>query len=162
MRNKYRVPNNAKFLLILPELDARIEGSPTLQEIMERLDKNKIIPRKYIHAVFSSQYFGMIPFELINTYPMGQYESILPTIEEDFSFNKAIKNCMVYLNKNLRYYQKAGMLIPKVFINQFGENKLYPRNILNQELDLKLKNTLKSNYQICHSLDDMLQFFRID
>ncbi len=156
----YRVPNGIKYMLILPELDARIESSPTLQEWMERLNKNKIIPRKDLHIIFTSQCFGLMPFELTNTFPIGQYESISSSNEEDYLYNKTITNCSIFLEKNLKHYQKGGMLIPERFINQFGEEETYFQDKLIETLNSLLENKLKSNYQTSHSLDEILEFFR--
>ncbi|MFX1337105.1 MAG: tRNA guanosine(15) transglycosylase TgtA [Promethearchaeota archaeon] len=162
LENYYRVPNTVTFLLILPELDARIESSPTLQEWMEKLDKNNIVSREEIHILFSSQSFGLIPFELINTYPMGQYESILPSNNEDIIFNKTIKTSMSFLNNNSEHYQKVGMVIPKSYTNQFGENEPFLTSKFIQRLNSVLKNKFKSNFQISHSLEEILQFFKGD
>jgi len=162
IKNNYRVPDGVRFLLILPELDTRIESSPTLQDWLERIDKNNIVPREYIHIIFISQHFGLIPFELITTYPMGQYESFIPSNEEDLLFNKMIKNRLVFLKKNLKNYQKVGIIIPKNYINQFGEDEKFIGSKFIQRLNLTLKNKFKSNFQTSHRLDEILQFFRVD
>jgi hypothetical protein len=91
---------------------------------------------------------------------MGQYESINSLNEEDYLFNKTIKNCSIFLKKNLKHYQKAGILIPERFINQFGEEETYLQNKLIKTLNSLLENELKSKYQTSHSLDEILEFFR--
>ena len=146
----------------MPELDTRIESSPTLQDWLERIDKNNIVPREYIHITFVSQHFGLIPFELISTYPMGQFESCIPSNEDDLLFKKTIKNRLVFLNKSLKNYQKVGIVIPKNYTNQFGEDEKFLASKFIQRLNSILKNKFKSNYQASHSLDEILQFFRVD
>ncbi|MFX1321222.1 MAG: tRNA guanosine(15) transglycosylase TgtA, partial [Promethearchaeota archaeon] len=72
----YRVPKDVKYLIILPELDNKANISPTSQNWLEMINNNKIIPRELIHIIFSSEIFGLIPLELVDTFPIGQYESI--------------------------------------------------------------------------------------
>ncbi|MFX1259902.1 MAG: tRNA-guanine transglycosylase, partial [Promethearchaeota archaeon] len=160
IEKRYRVPKGVKFIIFLPELDARGENSPTIQKWFEEVNNNKIIPREFIHIVLLSFYFGLIPFELINTYPMGQFESINPPDVRDLVYEKSLMKCKVFLNQNFKHYNKCGMLIPENFINQFGENEKFKQNILVQGLDSILRKIFQLNYKKSIILMDILQFFR--
>ncbi len=119
--NKYRVPDKVKYLLILPELDLIGKNSPTTTNWFDIINNNRITPRDKIHIVFLSEFFGVIPLELIDTYPMGQYEAIR---YDDFSkiiYKSLAKEIIKFIKNNSRIYKKCGFLIPNQYINQYDE-----------------------------------------
>ena len=71
LKNNYRVPQGAKFLVILPELDVKGDQSPSIKKWLEELDNNLFIPRKFLHITFFSDFYGIIPLELSFSFPMG-------------------------------------------------------------------------------------------
>jgi len=160
INNNYRVPIEAKFLIILPELDARGENSPTIQNWLEEINNNTIIPRKDLHIVFNSFYFGLIPLELINTYPMGQFESITASEEHDELYESSVKKSNAFIIQNHKKYNKCGVLIPEKYINQF--NEVIEFNAVNPILGLEsiLKFKFQSKSSVFTNLNDLLQFFR--
>ncbi len=156
----YRVPEDVKFLIILPELDARGENSPTIQNWLKEINDNTIIAVKDIHIVFNSFYFGIIPLELISTYPMGQFESITVSEEDDELYKNSVKKSSAYINQNYNKYHKCGVLIPESYLNQFNEvEKFNPVNPIHG-LEPLLNSKFHSNYSKFTNLNDLLQFFR--
>lgn len=160
INNNYRVPIEVKFLTILPELDARGENSPTIQNWLEEINNNTIIPRKDLHIVFNSFYFGLIPLELINTYPMGQFESIIASEKHDELYESSVKKSNAFIKQNYKKYDKCGVLIPEKYINQF--NEVVEFNAVNpiHGLEPILKSKFQSNYSVFPNLNDLIQFFR--
>ncbi|MFX0000716.1 MAG: tRNA guanosine(15) transglycosylase TgtA [Candidatus Hodarchaeota archaeon] len=158
--SNYRVPEDVKFLLILPELDARGENSSTIQNWLKQINDNTMISREEIHIVFNSSYFGIIPLELISTYPMGQFESISPVGKNDELYENSVKKSNVFIIQNYKNYHKCGVLIPEKYINQY--NEVVEFNSVNpiRGLDPILKSKFQSNYSSFTSLNDLLQFFR--
>jgi len=156
----YRVPEDVKFLIILPELDARGENSPTIQNWLKVINDNIIIPLKDIHIVFNSFYFGIIPLELISTYPMGQFESITISEEDDDLYKNSVKKANAFINQNYEKYHKCGVLIPQDYINQFNEVvEFNPVNPIHG-LEPILSSKFRSKYSIFSNLNELLQFFR--
>ncbi len=156
----YRVPEDVQFLIILPELDARGENSPTIQNWLKVINDNIIIPLKDIHIVFNSFYFGIIPLELISTYPMGQYESITISEEDDDLYKNSVKKANAFINQNYEKYHKCGVLIPQDYINQFNEVvEFNPANPIHG-LEPILSSKFRSKYSIFTNLNELLQFFR--
>ncbi len=156
----YRVPENVMFLIILPELDARGENSPTIQNWLKEIKDNTKIPVKDIHIVFNSFYFGIIPLELINTYPMGQFESTSVSEEDDELYKNSVKKSNIFINQNYSKYYKCGVLIPKTYINQFNEVIEFETINPIHGLEPILKSKFLSNYSAFTNLNDLLQFFR--
>jgi len=156
----YRVPEDVKYLLILPELDARGENSPAIQNWLEEINDNKIIPREEIHILFNSFYFGIIPLELMNTFPMGQFESITGTEEDDDLYKNSVKKSNAFINQNYGKYHKCGVLIPERYMNQF--NEIVEFDIANpiRGLEPILKSKFQSKCSVFTNLNDLLQFFR--
>ncbi len=160
INSNYRIPTEVRFLIILPELDTRAENSPMIQNWLEELNKNILIPRESIHIVFNSLYFGIVPLELISTYPMGQFESITALEENDELYMSSVKKSSVFIIHNYEKYDKCGVLIPEKYINQF--NELVEFNSTNPifGLDSILKSKFQSNYSTFTKLNDLLLFFR--
>ncbi|MFW9901817.1 MAG: tRNA guanosine(15) transglycosylase TgtA [Candidatus Thorarchaeota archaeon] len=160
MINNYRVPEDVKFLIILPELDAREENSPAIQNWLKEINDNIIIPREEIHIVFNSSYFGIIPLELKSTYPVGQFESIKAIDENDELYENSVKKSSAFINQFYQKYDKCGVLIPETYLNEF--NELVEFNTMNpiRGLDSILKSKFQTNYSVFKNIEDLLQFFR--
>ncbi|MFX1596960.1 MAG: tRNA-guanine transglycosylase, partial [Promethearchaeota archaeon] len=160
INTNYHVPIEVKFLIILPELDTIGENSPTIQNWLKEINNNTIIPRNQIHIVFNSLYFGIIPLELISTYPMGQFESITASEEKDELYKNSVKKSYAFISQNYKRYEKCGILIPEKFVNQF--NELVEFNGMNPIFGLEtiLESEFQSNYSAFINLNDLLLFFR--
>ncbi len=160
INSNYRVPEDVKFLLILPELDARGENSPTIQNWLKEINVNTITTREEIHIVFNSSYFGIIPLELMSTYPMGQFESITARDENDGLYESSVKKSSAFINQFYQKYDKCGVLIPNKYINQF--NEIVEFNDVNpiRGLDSILKSKFQLNFSNFTNIYDLLQFFK--
>lgn len=162
IKNNYRVPKNAKYLLILPELDVKGKKSPSFRQWLDLINNYQINIRTNIHIVLNSTFYGIIPYELIDTFPMGQSESISPQNENDLIYNKSIKRSMLYLNLFSKNYEKCGILIPEDFLNQFGEVEAFPKKNPIYQLEKVLQKSTNLNYFVCKDLDSILKFFSND
>lgn len=162
LKNNYRIPHEAKFLIILPELDVKGYHSPSIKRWLEEIEKNAIIPRNILHVAYISDFYGIIPLELSFSFPMGQYESIRNLEIDNSIYNNIIKKLENYFKLHRNHYNKCGILLPEQIINQFYEKIEYDKkNIL-----IKLLNKLKSKVTIKISIFDnileILQFFKND
>ena len=112
-----------------------------------------------IHIVLNSTFYGIIPYELIDTFPMGQSESISSYNENDLIYNKSLKRSTLFLNLFSKNYEKCGILIPEQFLNQFGEIEPFPKNNPIYQLEKVLQKFTKLNYSVFKDLDSILEFF---
>ena len=160
LRNNYRVPKEAKFLILLPELDVKGEKSPTIRAWFEEIDNNLIIPRELLHTSFVSTFYGIIPLELINTFPMGQYESIdIPEID-DIVKKTMIQKILTFFEMHGQHYDRCGFLLPVYYINQFNETVEFSKGILIKEIVDLLNSKLNLNIRMFKEISLLLQFFK--
>jgi len=155
----YRVPKDVKYLIILPELDTKTNSSATTQKWLERIDNNKITPRELIHIVFGSEIYGLIPHELVDTFPMGQYESIRSSGINDLIHSHSLRKVEQFFNKNYKHYNKCAVLIPENFINQFGELVNFPKDNIIYSLIPILKSKFREYFSVFKDIEDLLEFF---
>ena len=162
LKKNYRVPQDAKYLIILPELDVRGDQSPSIKKWLEELDTNSRIPRKFLHVVFLSEFYGILPLELSSSFPMGQYESIDLSSENDLIYQELVQKTELFFNLYKPYYSKCGILIPDKFINQFNEIvEFQKKNIINnltKVLNSKFELNIASFSEIIH----LIQYFECD
>jgi len=155
----YRVPKDVKYLIILPELDTKTNSSATTQKWLERIDNNKITPRELIHIVFNSEIYGLIPHELVDTFPMGQYESITSSGINDLIHSNSLHKVKQFFDKNYKYYNKCAVLIPENYINQFNESVNFPNDNIIYSLIPILNSKFRDNFSVFKDLEDLLVFF---
>ncbi|MFX0057671.1 MAG: tRNA guanosine(15) transglycosylase TgtA [Candidatus Hodarchaeota archaeon] len=158
--NNYRSPSESKYLLILPELDIKGRNSPSINQWMDIVNENKQIHRKYIHIVFLSLTYGIIPFELIDTFPMGQYESI--TLSDISYYHNALNNTKTFLNYYGKKYEKCVILIPESYINQYGEIVNFFQNNLFNELKDIIKSINGLSVSIFDNIEHAIEFLEKD
>jgi len=159
LRNNYRVPKEAKFLILLPELDVKGVKSPSIKSWFEEIDNNSIIPREILHTSFISAFYGIIPFELTQTFPMGQHESI-DILEIDEMVNKTmIQKILNFFEVHSQHYDKCGILTPVNYINQFNEIVEFSKKDLIIRIEEILKSNFKLNIAIFKDISQLLQFF---
>jgi len=160
--HNYRVPPEAKFLILLPELDVKGYQSPSIKTWLEEIEKNTIIPREVLHVAFISDFFGIIPFDLSFTFPMGQYESINNLITADINYHSFTQRVETFLNLHGKHYYKCGVLLPDQYINQFNEETEYSKKNVIIRIFNNLKSKLILNFSIFKGLPGILQFFKDD
>ena len=159
LSNNYRVPNEVKYLIIFPELDVKGINSPSIKQWLKEIYSKKKIQRKSIHIVFCSEIYGIVPYELLDTFPMGQYESIKSLKVDDMIFQNSLKLSSKFFNKHSNSYIKCALLIPKSYINQFNEISRFPIYNPINGLENILKPIFKSNLLISPNIDDIINFF---
>ncbi len=155
----YRVPKDVKYLIILPELDTKTNSSATTQKWLERVDNNKIIPRELIHIALSSEIYGLIPLELVDTFPMGQYESIKSSGINDLIHSNSLHKVELFFDKNYKYYNKCAVLIPENLVNQFNELVNFSKENIIYSLISVLKSKFRERFSAFKDLEDLLVFF---
>ncbi|NVM34805.1 MAG: tRNA guanosine(15) transglycosylase TgtA [Candidatus Lokiarchaeota archaeon] len=162
LATNYRPPKDSRYLIILPQLDVKGPSSPTINSWLDEIDRNKIIPRSAIHVVFLSNFLGIIPLDLIDTYPMGQYEAIGIAEIKDSIYENCLLKAEVYFRSLAKSYKKFGILIPEIFINQYQENiKFYEDHPICGLEDL-FKRKYNLNFSISSNIEDILLFFKAD
>ena len=158
----YRPPEEAKFLILLPELDTRGANSPSIISWLNQINSTQVIPRKLIHVVFISDFYGTIPLELQNTFPLSQYESIAAMEEEDTLHQNSVIKALTFLNANIQHYEKCGVLIPEEFLSQFNEVVKFSSHNPIHKIYAILKAKCVSKVSNFNNLLDLFQFFRVD
>ncbi len=160
IKNNYRVPKEAKFLIILPELDVNGALSPSIKNWLEEVDNNSIIPRKFLHISFISSFYGIIPLELSNTFPMAQYESIDISEINNMHVNNIIENVENFFNFHGQNYNKCGVFIPVDYINQFNEIVKFSKGeIIIRVVDL-IKSKFNLNILTFTEINQLLKYFK--
>jgi 7-cyano-7-deazaguanine tRNA-ribosyltransferase len=162
LKNNYRVPLEAKFLILLPELDVKGYKSPSIKRWMDEIDKNTIIPRNLLHIGFISEFFGIIPLELSSTFPMGQCESIDSIGIKDKLYQNMEQKLVIFFKRYGRYYSRCGILIPERYINQFNEETEYTKRKILTNLFEKIKLNFSLNCSIFNDLSGILKFFKVE
>ncbi|MBY8988019.1 MAG: tRNA guanosine(15) transglycosylase TgtA [Candidatus Lokiarchaeota archaeon] len=156
----YRSPKNIKYLIIIPELDVKGMTSPSVSNWLKQIDENKIIQRKDIHLAFYSIIYGIIPYELIDSFPMGQYETSATSSINNVFYQNSIVYSEKFLERFSSNYNKCALLIPDVFFNQFKELKEFP----NTHPIFGLNNILNKIYGINFSefrcISEIIHFFK--
>lgn len=160
LSNYYRVPKEARYLIILPELDTKGLNSPSIKNWISDINTNQKIKRKYIHIVFCSQIYGIIPYELLDTFPMGQYESIKEFYKYDLINLRSLKYSLNFLQNHSKSYKKCAVLLPKKFISQFNEIKNFSIYHPLYGLNIYLKKIFNSNLIISNNIGDIINFFK--
>ena len=155
--NDYRCPEGVKYLLILPELDVKGKNSPSVNQWMVFLNENIQIHRKEIHIVFFSLSYGIIPLELVETFPMGQSESIDPL--DLSSCRNNLRNTELFLKNYSKKYIKCAMLIPESYINQYGEIEEFPQNFIFKDL---IKSSSELKVSIFNHIEQIIEYFKKD
>lgn len=156
LNKNYRIPEEVKYLIILPELDIKGYKSPSIKDWIDKIDHNKLVNRNLIHIVFFSNIFGIIPLELTSVFPMGQYESI--------SYNEFQKKTYIniesYFIKNLENYKKCAFLIPEIYIDQYNKKIQFKEKVL-MKIIKKLKVKIDIPIEIFNNVEDIFKFFKI-
>jgi len=158
--NDYRPPKEAKYLIILPELDVKGKNSPTTSNWLNIINNNQLIQRRDIHLGFYSIIYGIIPYELIDSFPMGQYESCDSSSINDVFYQNSIKNSEAFLKINSNNYKKCVLLIPEFYINQFNESTQFPNSHPINGLKNILNRIYESNSCVVKQIDELFQFLK--
>lgn len=158
--DNYRVPKSVKFLIILPELDIKSEKSPSLRKWIKEIDENLIIHREFLHILFLSEYYGIIPFGLRNTFPLGQYDSQNSSGIHTILYKNMLSKAINFFKKHSHNYLKCGIFVPEKFINQFNESMDFYKKENIYKLIEVLKAKFKLRFSIFNNIEDLLQFFK--
>ncbi|TFG02102.1 MAG: tRNA guanosine(15) transglycosylase TgtA [Promethearchaeota archaeon] len=162
LEQNYRVPKDAKYLILLPELDVKGPNSPSISKWLDEINNNELIPRSNLHVAFICDFFGIIPLELIDTFPMGQYEAIDSITEYDIVFHDSIEKIEKFFQSHSMHYDKCGILIPNKYMSQFGEFIEFPAAHPIQGLHSKLMTKFNLQNSIFKNIEKLLNYFKVD
>jgi 7-cyano-7-deazaguanine tRNA-ribosyltransferase len=157
LKSNYRVPQEARFLLIFPELDGKGNNSPSILKWLNILNQDGKQIKPEIHVVFSSYIYGIIPLELIDTFPMGQFESLEYDSSKHNNFLKNVEQFFEYFGDK---YYKCAILIPEYYIDQYYKQLPFLESEALKSLKILLKKRYKSGFKIFKDMDSILSFFR--
>jgi len=125
-------PPISTILIILPDIISRpIESilfKEWLKKIRKAINKNENLNWEDIHICILSPIFGLIPFELSDTYPFSQY--VYPNIFLEDISNFILKNFLLYLRKFSKNYKFIFIFYPDEIIDTFKIYN-YPKIKLN-------------------------------
>jgi 7-cyano-7-deazaguanine tRNA-ribosyltransferase len=162
LKTSYHPPSSAKYLIILPELDISGLNSPSIKNWDQKINKFNKIDRKKIHIGFWSHLFGIIPLELISSYPMGQYEIFNTTTFNQNNYKISHFRTKKFFDFHKNQYLKCLFFIPERFINKFHEEKLFNGEILKKQVH-SLKKRYENYFNIFADIDELLEFlYKID
>jgi len=162
LKNNYRVPEDAKYLVLLPELDVKGGQSPSIKKWLDELDTNSVIPRKFLHVVFLSDFYGIIPLELSSSFPMGQYESIRLLGENDVLYQNLVQKTELFFDIYAYNYSKFGILVPDEYINQFNETLEFPKKNIMKNLARMLNTKFEVKLASFSEISSLIQYFESD
>ena len=162
IRKNYRVPQEVKFLIFLPELDVKGYQSPTTKKWLDDLDNNTIIPRELLHVAFLSDFYGIIPFELSFSYPMGQFESIDILKGHNRLYRNLEQKLKIFFDLYGQNYKKCGVLVPERYINQFNVETIYLKKDILYKLFDDLSSELSITIPVFHNLSELLDSFKVE
>jgi 7-cyano-7-deazaguanine tRNA-ribosyltransferase len=158
----YREPKEVKYLIILPELDVKELNSPTIKYWLEQIDNNILIKRELINIIFVSSFYGIIPLDLNNIYPLGQFESIDINDLNDTLYQSVLQKAEIFFQYHLKFYKKCALLIPLKYFNQYNEELEFPINHPIHGIISLLKSKFNLKVSIFNKIEDLLHFFKSD
>ncbi|MHA1371895.1 MAG: tRNA guanosine(15) transglycosylase TgtA [Promethearchaeota archaeon] len=147
---KYKIPNNVKVIIILPELDTNSESSPQFRKWMDIIDKNKDsdIQREDILVMILNPIFGLIPEDLKHMYPLSQ--NLFSRILDEDQKSRMKSDIVNFIKREDAKYKKIIFVIPKKYINEYGFELRYDGEHL-EETILELQRYDK-NIKLLHDL----------
>ncbi len=157
LKYNVRIFKETKYLIILPALDTKSENSPSIKEWLENLKTNEFLPRETLYIVFLSDFYGIIPLELIDSYPIGQCEFIKSTNYIDTLYQISIEIAEEYIYSNLNLFEKVGAFIPETYINQFNEVVAFSKQSIISGLCERLKSKSNVNFYNDNNLNELLK-----
>ncbi|MBD3211106.1 MAG: tRNA guanosine(15) transglycosylase TgtA [Candidatus Lokiarchaeota archaeon] len=157
IKSCYRIPKDVKYLIFLPELDIKGNNSPSIIKWLKDIN-NSTIQREKLHILFFSKFFGVIPIELIETYPMGQHEAIsLSLIDKEEYIDEYIHIFIAIINTH-KTSKKIAFLNPDTFINQFGEEEKF-KDPLYERIFEALSSKYKIPVEEFRRINNIIDFF---
>lgn len=159
--NYYRPPKHVKLMIILPELDIKGEKSPSVNSWITKINNEVSLHRGELHIYYFSAIYGIIPEELVDSFPLGQYETIYPLTPVNSIYNNALRTTEAFLVKSLKNYERCYTLIPKTFYNEFNDEchfpKIHPINKL-----INIFNKIKlSEFAVFDNIDDLIKDLKL-
>ncbi|MBY9017194.1 MAG: tRNA guanosine(15) transglycosylase TgtA [Candidatus Lokiarchaeota archaeon] len=152
----YRVPKEVKFLIILPELDVKGVYSPQIQKWIEIINNNA--NREKIHIILASSYYGVIPNELMESFPLGQHEGRMEFKHQDHAYN-ALSNTKLFFEKNHDHYVKIAILLPNEYLNELNEKTDISKNNVIFIIKDYLTNKFKEKGSTFLDIESVLEYF---
>ncbi len=156
LESNYRVPKEIKYLIIIPELDVKGTYSLEVQKWLELI--NKEVMREEIHVIFASSFYGIIPYELMESFPFGQHEGRMEIMQND-QCNNALKNTKFFFEKNQAKYDKIAILIPNEYVNELNKKAEISKNNVIFMIEDYLMSKFKDKVSIFLNIESILAYF---
>jgi 7-cyano-7-deazaguanine tRNA-ribosyltransferase len=160
--NYYRPPKNVNVMIILPELDIKGVKSPSIKIWLTKIYDKESLSREDLHVYFFSAAYGVIPEELIDSYPLGQYETIIPSNRFDSIYNSALRTTKTFLTKYSNNYEKCYILIPETFINEFDEICQFPKTHPINRLTSIFNKIKQLEFTVFNNIDELIKKLKIN
>ncbi len=155
----YRAPKEAKYIIILPEYDARLKSSQSMMDWVVYLNNNTIISRELLHILIFSSFYGLIPLELSDIYPLSQHEAFLPTKEDYLLLHNSISESIAQFEKNYKDFIGCGILTPFSILNQYKEEMPFPKDHFIHDLYSNLFAKYPTKIFNANDLKTLLELF---
>ncbi len=157
LKTSYRPPSSAKYLIILPELDITGMNSPNIKNWIQKINKYSKTNRKEFHVGFWSPLFGIIPIELISSYPMGQCEIFSTETFNQNIYKISYHRTKKYFDIHKNHYLSCLVYIPERFINKFHEEEIFNGEMLKEQIQ-SLKLNFENYFNIFNEIEKLLEF----
>jgi 7-cyano-7-deazaguanine tRNA-ribosyltransferase len=153
----YQNPSNTRFLILLPELDARGQNSPSSKNWIKIINSSPYFEENLIDICFISPFFGIIPIEFSELYPLGQHERLDMSHFTDIAF----EIIEIFIKMNFTRFELVGILLPKTFINQFNEEIDFPTDSPIYQIKEYLAKKYRNKIITDSDVNSILEHFKI-
>jgi hypothetical protein len=113
-----------------------------------------------MHLAFYSIIYGIIPYELIDSFPMGQHETSATSSINNIFYQNSIINSEKLLKRISSNYNKCALLIPDTYLNQFKELEKFPKTHPIYGLKNILAKIYGINFSEFNDISEIIQFFK--
>ena len=153
----YQNPSHTRFLILLPELDTRGQNSPSSKHWIKIINSPPYFEENLIDICFISPFFGIIPFEFSELYPLGQHERLDMSHLTDIAF----EIIEIFIKMNFTRFELVGILLPKTFINQFNEEIDFPTDSPIYQIKEYLAKKYRNKIITDSDINSILEHFKI-
>ena len=143
-------------MVILPELDLKGDKSPSLNSWFKKIHFETNDSEKSQVFLFSPIY-GLIPEELIDSYPLGQYETISPLSSKFFFYYSSLKMSKQFVIKYSSKFEKIYILTPVHYYNEFNELCSFPKNHPIFRLNSIISKIYASKVKKLNEINDLIK-----
>jgi hypothetical protein len=120
---KYKIAEHYTGLICLPELDLPGINGISLKQWIQKLSQEKTSENYQIAII--SNWFGIIPLQIADIYPLSQHEGD-PEIIENSNENRILfESIKEFLKFNSNLIKQIKILIPSEYNNEYNEKEQF-------------------------------------